>query len=252
MRESVIMITDMNDDDFFELYCKKADVVFSNGIGDLAFIKDKNFKYQYLSPLYKKNESQQGLIVTNKDTGLSEEQSAIWNIIRKQDEEIKQSREVREFLDIDIYKRIGLVRKRPIINPSTNNFVGIVGVIKPFSMPNFLSLIYKMHGIDFGLNNKEQSKRLKFKLTERQNMVLFLYVNKYSNTEISLIISLITNKMSVSRVNDHLENLKYIFQVNSKEQLIEKAISLDYHLFVPRKFLKFGSYPLNDELIIAW
>jgi hypothetical protein len=35
-----------------------------------------------------------------------------------------------------------------------------------FSMPNFLSLIYKMHGVNFGLNNKEQSKRLKFKLTE--------------------------------------------------------------------------------------
>jgi hypothetical protein len=202
------MTTDMNDEDFFECYCKSADILFNNGLGEMVFIKDKDFNYQYLSPLYEKNKSQQGLIVANKDTDLSEEQSAIWDIIRKQDEEIKESREVREFLDIDMYKRIGLVRKRPIINPSTNNFLGILGIIKPFSMPNFLSLIYKMHGVNFGLNNKEQSTRLKIKLTERQHMVLFLYINKYSNTEISFIISLISSKISVSRVNDHLENNK--------------------------------------------
>jgi DNA-binding CsgD family transcriptional regulator len=240
----------LNDDDFFKFYCDSADIMFSNGLGDVAFIKDKNLNYQYFSPLYLKNRSEHGAInINNRD--LTEVQTTVRAIIRKQDEEIKDSLEERMFLFIDIYTRIGLVRKRPIINPSTNNFVGIVGAIKPFSMPNFLSLIYKMHGIDFGLNNKEQSKRLKFKLTERQHMVLFLYLNKYSNTEISFIISLITNKMSVSRVNDHLENLKYLFQVNSKEQLIEKAISLQYHLLVPRKFLKVGSYPLPDDLIIS-
>lgn len=82
-------------------------------------------------------------------------------------------------------------------------------------------------------------------------MVLFLYLNKYSNTEIAEILTVIGYKISRTRVNDHLENLKYIFHVKTKEQLIEKAISYSYHLYIPRNLLKIGSYELADEVIIS-
>jgi len=58
-------------------------------------------------------------------------------------------------------------------------------------------------------------------------------------------------KISAGRVNNHLENLKYIFAAKTKEQLIEKAISLKYHLFIPRQLLQIGSFPLEDEVLIS-
>jgi len=57
--------------------------------------------------------------------------------------------------------------------------------------------------------------------------------------------------ISKARVNVHLKNLKYIFGVKSKEQLFEAALSHKYNLFIPRQFLKHGSYPLDDELLIS-
>ena len=82
-------------------------------------------------------------------------------------------------------------------------------------------------------------------------MVLFLYLNKYSNAEIAEILSSLNYPTSKTRVNDHLKSLKFIFHVKTKEQLIEKGILLNYHLLLPRKFLRIGSYEIEDEAIIA-
>lgn len=56
---------------------------------------------------------------------------------------------------------------------------------------------------------------------------------------------------SVGRVNDHLVALKYIFRAQTKWELIKTALSHNYHLSIPRQFLKHGSYPLEDELLIS-
>ena len=240
----------MNDDDFLNFYCSSADVVFNNGEDEVIFIKDKNFNFKYRSPAYLEQLAPDGSVGLD-EKALTQTQQSSSDLAIQQDIEIKTSRQAKNFLYVDVYNRIGLIRKRPIINPSTNNVVGILGTVKPFSMPNILNLIHKMNNITHGIANKMQKIPLSLVLTERQQMVLFLYLNKYSNTEISDIITSISDKMSKSRVNDHLENLKYIFQVRSKEQLIEKAISLGYHVLIPRKFLKIGSYAFDDEIIIS-
>lgn len=152
---------------------------------------------------------------------------------------------------IDLFEHVLLLRKRPIFNPATSNFIGIYTSTRPFNLPNVLNLIYKINGVTLGMQNKKQPVQIVHKLTERQHSVLFLYLNKYSNTEIASIITTLGNKISTTRVNDHLENLKYIFQATTKDQLIEKAIALGYHLLIPRVFLKSGCYPIDDSLIIA-
>lgn len=240
----------MNDDDFLDFYCSSADVVFNNGEDEVVFIKDKDLNFKYHSPAYLKNLAPDGSVSLDQET-ITQIQQSIGALALQQDLEIKTSLQAKNFLYVDVYNRIGLIRKRPIINPSTNNFVGILGTVKPFSMPNILSLIYRMNNITHGIANKTHANQPDLNLTERQQMVLFLYLNKYSNTEISDIISSIGSKISRSRVNDHLENLKYIFQVRSKEQLIEKSISLGYHLLIPRQFLRVGSYAFDDEVIIS-
>lgn len=245
----------LSDKDFFELYCQSADIVFNNGDSEVAFIKDVDLRYRYTSSAYLANLHPQGVITLDYIQGKSsivkdELQTKVLNDFAKQDELVRSTLETYNFIFVSVHSEITLIRRRPIINPATGNFVGIMGSARPFLIPNLLDLIYKMHGINFGLANLTQEQALKYKLTPRQHLVLFLYINKYSYAEIADIISLVSDKMSKSRVNDHLENLKYIFQVRSKEQLIEKAISLKYHRYVPRQLVKAGSFMLEDEVII--
>jgi DNA-binding CsgD family transcriptional regulator len=167
-----------------------------------------------------------------------------------QDQAIKDSGKAKTYMLIDTHKNIYLIRKRPIINPATGNFLGVMGIARPYSMPNVLQLIYRVNGVDYGMLNKAKDKTLCYELTERQHMVLFLYLNKYSNSEIADILTTLGYQISKTRVNDHLENLKYIFHVKTKDQLIEKAISYNYHVFFPRKLLKAGSYEIDDDIVI--
>lgn len=242
-----------SDAEFFKLYAEAADIVFNNGEEQVVFIKDKDFNFYYFSPAYTKQVAPNAFYSLN-DESITEDMRNTYDYLEekanKQDSQMKEKKQAANFIYIDVYNRIGFVHKRPIVNPATGNFVGIIGVAKPFELPNILSLIYKMHGINFGLANKTHKEPLKYELTERQAMVLFLYLNKYSNAEIAEIMTIVGYKISKSRVNDHLENLKYIFQIKTKEQLIEKAISMNYHLLIPREFLQIGSFEIEDEVLI--
>ncbi|AUR52959.1 helix-turn-helix transcriptional regulator [Aquella oligotrophica] len=242
----------LSDEAFFEYYCSSADIVYNNGEQEAIFIKDKNYAFRYISPGYISDFDPESSVLTETQEKLqTEEERTQARIILQQDELIRKNLETHKFIYVDSYKHIILIHKSPIINPSTNNFVGILGSAQSFMLPNVLDIIYKINGVNFGLINKEQSKPLKYELTPRQHMILFFYLNKYSYSEVSIIMSTLGYKISAGRVNNHLENLKYIFAVKTKEQLIEKAISLKYHLFIPRQLLKVGSYELNDVLLIS-
>lgn len=248
----------ISDADYFKQFCAGVDIVFNSQNDEVAFVKDHDFIYRgvsegFISTFYR-GEKISANDILGKASG--DQPKFIKNpqyltAIQKEDQLVHDTLKTHRFLFIDNNNTIFIVTKRPVINPATNNFVGIFACMRNFMHPHILNLIYKMNGVKFGMANANQTMPLKFELTERQHMVLFLYVNKYSNTEIASIMGILGQKLSAGRVNDHLENLKYIFAVKSKEQLIEKAISYKYHLFIPRKFLKPGSYLLDDEIIIS-
>jgi DNA-binding CsgD family transcriptional regulator len=115
-------------------------------------------------------------------------------------------------------------------------------------------MIYEFHGVKLDPINEasdENPRQTKPKLTEKQHMILFFYINKYSNTEIANVLTSLGYQISSGRVNEHLAKIKYIFGVRTKEELVDIAIKLNYHLFIPRKLLKVGTYLLDDELIIC-
>ena len=238
-----------SDQEFFEYYCACTDTVFSKGSQKMIFIKNSHFEIVYVSQQYA------ATFAAEEEAAKDVEQLASYQKINEdalaQDQQIANDRKARNFIYIDGYRHISQIHKRPIVNPDTDNVVGIIGYVSHFTLPNILKLIHKINGINYGLANKIQKTPLKYELNEKQNMVLFLYLNKYTNVEISEILTTLGHKTSRSRVNDHLENLKFIFYVKTKEQLIEKAISLNYHLLVPRKFLRVGTYELEDEVIIS-
>lgn len=246
------------DADYFQQYCAGINIVFNSSNDEIAFVKDHDFVFRlasqgFVTALYGEQKVTPADVLgrTSCELKINKDSKRLEDIFCEQDELVRDKLTTLRFLFVDSHNRIFIVTKRPIINPATNNFVGIFSCMRNFMYPHILNLIYKMNGVNYGIANSNPENKLKYTLTERQHMVLFLCVNKYSNTEISSIMTTLKHKISAGRVNDHLENLRYIFAVKSKEQLIEKALSYNYHLFIPRKFLKVGSYLLEDEVIIS-
>ena len=246
----------LSDSTYFKKYLECFNTVFNNNLeAGCAFVKDQHFVYRAVSNNFaglvsKKYDARAMIGKTDYDIDDFVGESHIAETIREQDCLIKKQLKSGYFLLISVFKNAFLLRKHPIINPETGNFIGIEGRVMPFQLPNPLKTIYKINGINTGIINHKDSET-KYRLTERQHTVLFLYLNRYSYTEISSILSTLGIKISATRVNDHLENLKYIFQVMNKDQLIEKAIGLSYHLCIPRKLLKIGTFRMNEMLTIS-
>lgn len=249
------------DNEYFEAYCKAVNMVFNYDDDEVIFISDKNLELQYCSPYSwvqiapckTKFQANPETIPADKEIYMDFTGEQHFQTFIKYDTQIKKSLTPQSFVFIDLFDHVLLLRKRPILNPTSKSFLGIYTSCRTFNLPNILNLIYKINGITLGMlkSNRQNHAPISYNLTERQHTVLFLYLNKYSNAEISDIISILGKKISKTRVNDHLENLKYIFQVKTKDQLIEKSIALGYHLLIPRALLKPGCYPIDDNLIIA-
>ncbi|MBX9598828.1 MAG: hypothetical protein K2X04_09680 [Burkholderiales bacterium] len=253
------MNKDLADDVYFEHYCSGVDIVFGNNLDEVAFVKDVKFMFHYVSKGYlgllypDKPEVTVADVIGKRSGRIKNDRrgEGFDKVFLAQDSLVRNSTKVHSFIHINTHNKIFIVTKRPIINPATGNFVGIFCCMRNFMHPHILNLIYKINDIDFGMANSQQIEPLRYKLTRRQHMVLFLYLQKYSYSEIASIMATLGHKISAGRVNDHLENLKYIFAVKTKEQLIEMALSYKYHLFIPRQFLKPGSYLLDDEVVIS-
>ncbi len=242
----------LSDQEFFELYLKSVAITY-NTLDEVVFIKNADLKFSYVSPAYLRGYKEGGSISKEVLLGLDEPKqtkTALNKKILNQDVEIKSNLKPAKFLYIDIYNKIGIIHKQAIINPDTNNFVGIFCHVSPLALPSVVDMVYKMNGIkDIGRSIKVPSS--KYELTQRQHEVLFLYINRYSASEVAVILSALGKKITVGRVNDILQSLKFIFWINTKEELIKKAISLKYHLLIPRSFLQVGSFLFEEELLIS-
>lgn len=251
-----------SDQEFFENFIASSKIVFDY-TGAAVHIKDHEFKYRYASPSYikfinkiyiveKQPEDLLGLTLIDFIDVLGSTQRNLYKDLAKQ-EEIKSIRENTKIVQaIANYPQLCEVHKIPIINPASNNFVGLMTQISPLTMPNILKTLLKINRkTSHIINSVNNNGHLEYSLTEKQHIVLFLYLHRYSAADISSILGIIDYKMSNSRINDHLEALKYIFRVKTKDQLIEKALAMGYDLLIPRALFKEGSYPLNEEIHVV-
>jgi DNA-binding CsgD family transcriptional regulator len=254
MRERLIA-----DDEYLSHYCSGVDIIHGYHLNDVSFVKDNRLRFIYVSKgylnhLYADKPKVKASDIVGRRSGRikgDQRNASLDQTFLSQDAEVIKVNKTKCFLCIDNHDKPLVISKTPIINPATGNCVGIFCRLRKFMHPHILSLIYKLNGVDFGLVNASRVDPLKYKLTSRQHMVLFLCLNKYSYSEICSIMKTLGYDISEGRVNVHLKNLKYIFGVKSKEQLFEVALSYKYNLFIPRQFLKPGSYLLDDEVIIS-
>ncbi len=252
----------MDDKKYFLQYKKSFETVFINE-DNCAFIKDNDFKYQIVT-----NKMAKLYGVSNHNDMLNKNIEEIAHIVKfenksvikqfiKQDLNIKQQKKGKTYLEVITWggeSKIYLQHKYPIINPETNNFVGIRGHVTNLLWPHAVKILLKMHGakgllINHNNHNNNNKTSLKdYPLTNIQHMVLFLCLNNYSYSEIAVLLNEFGYTITPVRVNDYLEQLKLIFHIRNKSQLIEKAIGLNFHLFLPEGlFNKIASIEISEE-----
>ena len=142
-----------------------------------------------------------------------------------------------------------IYNKTPIIYPLTDKCLGVKLVATPMFLPNLLQLIFKTNNLEQYSKNKLDENAKDIRITTKQRMVLFLYLNRFSNAQISVIMTKIGYTMSTSRVNAHLSALRELLGVRNKSQLIDKAIELNLNTFVPKELFKAGLYEIKKSQI---
>lgn len=245
----------LSDQEYLLQHIESLKFVLQNDSNTIIFVKDSDFVFRFVSegfePIVGKNNFKNIIGKTDYQiTSLNQDPNCC-NDIRDHDVAVRDTNKPQKFLYISPDQNIYVTNKRPIINPHTGNFVGIHGYMHTFLLPSALKFIYKINQVESPIISDNDDFTPYYDLTERQHMVLFLYLNRYSYSEIAEILTKLGYKISAGRVNHHLENLKYIFNVKSKEALLERALSMNYHLFIPRKFLTIGSYGISEELVVS-
>ena len=241
----------MDDKTYFANYKKACDVIFKSQKNEYSYLKDTNFKYQSMTEamgLLIGAASPEDFVNLSIDEALTKfnltcSASKRTDQFQSQDLNVIKSGKKGVYLEVipnksatsEEVSRIVVIYKSPIINHHTQSIVGIHGQIRDLLWPNVIKTIFKLRGTK-GLLLNHHNKRNSlndYPLNNIQHMVLFLCIHKYSYSEISIFLNELGNQITSSRVNDYLEQLKLIFHVRTKDQLIEKAIGLNFHVMLP-------------------
>lgn len=136
-----------------------------------------------------------------------------------------------------------VLRKRPIVNPATNNCLGIVfntskivpGVFRRLLASNFLP------------TQKPKSIIISTPLTEQQQQVAFcLLLGFHSRKEIANILSNITkSEYSENKIKNSLQALYNKFKCNSPGQLLDLMSNGEMQIELP-PVLPSGNYPMKE------
>jgi len=249
----------MIDQEFLKEYVKAVSLVFSVSINEAVNIQDTNFKFLALTSkmlALLKIDSAEKIIgrCYEEITDLLPLDAKLIDEFKKQNLEVvnmKKDKVYLEVIPLNGETKIYIAYKTPIINPETGNCLGIRSQINRMYWPNVLKVLFKMHGTKGLLLSKNSSKKSPLKaypLSEMQHMVLYLCLGNYSYSEIALFINEFGRDITPVGVNGYLEQLKLIFHVKTKGQLVEKAIGLNFHTFLPNGlFNRISSIDITDE-----
>jgi hypothetical protein len=250
----------MTDKEFFSTYKQSFATIYDHAPEDLVYLKDTDYKYQYVSQqmlevLGVKDEND---VLGNSSyevaTRFNLTDSQVIEEFKQQDEIVTSQKKRKSYLEVlqcNGRSVIIMVHKSPVINPETNNCVGVKGVVTQVFWPHVAKTLFKMHGSRGLLIGKEANGNplKKYPLNNIQHTVLFLCLNNYSYSEIALLMNEFGYEITPIRVNDYLEQLKLIFHVRNKTQLIEKAIGLNFHLYLPSGlFERFASIEVGSDV----
>lgn len=248
------MTTPDKDQEFLLTCIANFSIFFSDS--DIAFIKDCNYNYVAATLAFAKiahpsatDICETNILGNNDAQILPTENQSTYNLllqkIRYYDDLTMIDKKSSVHLVISI-SRLPLANQlKPLINPATGNVVGELAILNPLHLINIPLFILK--------NSKQYQKREYLpntkKLTESQQIVIFLLCNFLSASEINIICNALGKPLSVTRINNVIQELKNIFAVKTKEALLEKALRMNYHIYAPETLFPEVFYDL-DEFVL--
>jgi DNA-binding CsgD family transcriptional regulator len=168
-----------------------------------------------------------------------------------EDQGIINRRKPQAFLKLNNFNdgiRPRIIIKSPIINPATDNVVGLIYQGIDWSLINFNQQLIKAHQLF-----KPQGKELANlpKLTKREKQIVFFFLAKLSSQEIADILYTIENKhISKSTIDSIFIDRLYIkFEVTNRQALYDKLLALGYDNLIPQDLLISTTIPLNEPLV---
>lgn len=220
----------------------------------MAAIKDRNFNYLAASDRFAqligfKNAEQ---LLSKNDFNTVPEIARFAEVFRRQDKKILELGKGMLFLSVNQFATGDagyIIEKKPIIFQPSGEVLGIRMVAHTVYIPNLLQLIMRTNNLEVKMIDGAAAEKIIEKLTIKQRMVLFLYINRFSNGQISVVMTEIGHPMSISRVNAHLAALREIMGVKSKEQLIDKALQMNINTLVPKELFQPGVYEIKKSEI---
>lgn len=138
--------------------------------------------------------------------------------------------------------------KSPIINPATNNVVGVMYQGFDWSLVNFNQQLIKAHQLFKPQNTNTGDLP---KLTKREKQIVFFFLARLNSQEIADILYTIENKhLSKSTIDSIFIDRLYIkFKVTNRQALYDKLLNLGYDRLIPVDLLMSTTIPLAEPVI---
>lgn len=126
----------------------------------------------------------------------------------------------------------------PIINPASDNVVGILGLIHNLEIFNLSSILAQYYKAS-ELAVPSMGKLL---LTEREKQTIFFFLLNLDSKSIAEILSRIENKQISKNSLDQMFNKQLFpkFVVYNRKALYDKLITLGYNRLMPKNILNDG------------
>lgn len=141
--------------------------------------------------------------------------------------------------------KLYVCNKDPVINPDTQDVVGIYCVFDVTPVCSLNNLVLRAHKI---YNVGEDIDLNAYKLTKREKQVIFLFLSGLSSAEIAQVLTKITGKLIGKSTVDNIFTLqlRVKFGVFTRIGLFAKLFHLGFYRLIPQELLVSAKVPLYN------
>lgn len=162
----------------------------------------------------------------------------MWERDEKYARETRNVVRVISYANFDSGPTILFGHQRPIVDEESNEVIGIVGNFMDMTKNTMLDIGRLILMENGALKRKQFQYRLQDNaqfegLCKREQEVLFWYLRNVNSTGISRRLSTDSHPLTPQTVRSYVRNAKLKLGVSTKEQLLEKCISIGFMATVP-------------------
>jgi glutaredoxin-related protein len=231
--------------------------LISDSLGIPCLLLDSHNRIIYVNNVFcAANSVSRDEILNHKITEISMPRFAIYTKfakqVKQQHAEIITTNQKRIYLEVAKQadsSTATIVYKTPIFDLN-NNLVGLHLQYKPFTIARLANLATKFYGFSGYPLNKDELQN--YKLSQIQQLVIYLYARNYSYTEVSSWISRFGFTISPSGVNKQLDKLKKLLNVADNQALKDMSLKLGYDFAIPADLLPEGSHDITEDVFDLW